>query len=940
LPRGKSEAADFSSWQEGVLFKDNFEREVLGDEWRVEVSAGGSAEARITTDPETSQNRVLRLSKERGHLRVFREFSLQTNFLFRLKVYDSGPASSTQPGFFLTLRNDEGATIGMMAREGNYFLRLFTVGENGVKNVPVNNPCVSPSQPSFSFAERERGWHTVEFIVTPAGSYLKFDGTVVTRPPTPSSDWSFTFANKLDICRQPLLREANNVNLILTWGEEGEEGSFYIDEVEMVRPSSDGQELARLISKWYLEMYGDPEREEDYLGDSYQRIFERYSSSPADIQQSHEGVAIFHDLIVRALRCWEEREVSWCQDVSRRLETVFNYRYPNGLQPFSVAEWPRLDSWRFLPLTTEDLVLLDFLMKDHLSSELRQGINERVKVAFEKFADLLPGSCDGTGGTGWPGIYRGDCAPGNTTAEENAWFAGFFAAVYNHLKKNLPHYPRLEEVNNKARCFAYHSLTTDKDPPAEVCPAVRTKTIYQHYQYPPEGGADSGRYFLVNHNMIHPNYMAATIALLGRGAYYYLLINEEDPPAEFSHHVVDLWNEFWGKEDGEICNFENTCSEDHPECCGFFDKDTFFYRRNFERFQGGFLIAGISALFPLERIFMAPDLPLKLSLLQKKFLFQYKTPAVVSLPQRADLWNGAWIINVTTASNYVRGYLMMRSSPEGDQSACERLNSALFYCQGKSCAEGNLTTPFCWVVDFDKQGQVNEKDRRIYQQWHQRGNWCQRQISQFATVNPCSPFSSECQQLLQLIRRAMEEGSYDLRADVFPSRPDGVIDVKDEVTFYLNRHREGWCASFLSREGVPSQLEKNLVGGRIVRCDQRGRGVEGVTVQITNLTHQRSVQTTTDSQGYFRLFSPIAEGELYRVTVVRVPSGFSLPPRTTAAGWNWNFLLNPSPGTQPWADTPLGSSSYNGQKMGTGIHCAGPDNQGRRLRCNFCLNSE
>lgn len=692
--------------EEIVIFEDNFEREsIAGKGWEMDPPNNTNEyEASIVTDPTTSNNRVLKLWKRAtAYIRATKTFPTSpTEAVLRFHFYDPVEGtSSAYPGLFLTLRNKElaaeSSVVGIEAKNNYYSLRIFNFDNTGTnKIVPPGVPCVSQTDQAYIFRTgRVRGWHTVDFVVTNSGTYVKFDGSVITKPYTESSNWNQQHTNRLYVCFHPQLTQAKSLNFIVTWGDGRTSGTFYFDNVRFVSPPSDPFRLLENISDWYLEKYNEPSSPH-YLASGYERIFSTVAASSRNIQHVNEAISLFDDVGVKAFKC-RQGETRLCQRAIDDLKAILykdKYEYviiennePKTITiryPFSQHEWRNLDRWRVLPLGTERLVMIYELLRPRLSNDLKSEITERVKIAFEKLRYLQPGDCDGTGGR-WPGMYD-QSDVGNTCAEENAWFSLFFAAAYNHLKKYQPNYPYLQEASNKARCFAYHSLTTEEDRQTASCPEVITKTVYRHhiYPYPPPTPTptispyptptptptptpdatgryfrepNTGRYFLVNHHMIHPNYMAATIGVLGRAAYYYLLINRERPPEEFSHHVVDLWNEFWVKQDGEICNNENECSEAHPECCAFIDRNTFFFRRNIERFQGGLLIAGPLVLYFLDYPLNISDIPNETFFLQRKFLFQYKTP-MADVPVGSGGWLGAWVNDATVTSSYIAGWLM------------------------------------------------------------------------------------------------------------------------------------------------------------------------------------------------------------------------------------------------------------------------------------------
>jgi hypothetical protein len=110
---------------------------------------------------------------------------------------------------------------------------------------------------------------------------------------------------------------------------------------------------------------------------------------------------------------------------------------------------------------------------------------------------------------------------GDTKAEEDAWVAALLAGAAN----SLPEADHAALWDMKARQLAYDSITIASDPPDRA--GVKTTTVRDDFALP-------------NHGFI-PNeyYTAATLHLRG-GAIFYRLAGHP-VPAEFSHHVADLF---------------------------------------------------------------------------------------------------------------------------------------------------------------------------------------------------------------------------------------------------------------------------------------------------------------------------------------------------------------------------------------------------------------
>jgi len=120
--------------------------------------------------------------------------------------------------------------------------------------------------------------------------------------------------------------------------------------------------------------------------------------------------------------------------------------------------------------------------------------------------------------------------------------------------------------------------------------------------------------------------------------------------------------------------------------------------------------------------------------------------------------------------------------------------------------------------------------------------------------------------------------------------------------------------------------------------DSTGAGINGVLVRILNGGGGYQ-DRTTDATGKFTATSGFISSGDYAVRPQSVPFGFVAPAKTTTSGWTWNYCVNPNPGTQPWADTPTGSPSYECQRYGSGIDCASQGGS-TYCRCNFTYDNQ
>ncbi len=170
------------------------------------------------------------------------------------------------------------------------------------------------------------------------------------------------------------------------------------------------------------------------------------------------------------------------------------------------AHWNEINDWA-RGVAMSAFTYSTYTLWDELDSVTRDQAKSIIFLQAQLFLDKIPVSG-----------YIGD-----TKAEENAWTADFLAAVVN-LFPDVPNKAQLEE---KAKCFAYHSITTSSD--EEYC-GIKTQTVYDDYS-------------LENHNVVNPIYALSTIHLLARGAATYEIAGKEIP-SEFQHNIVNMYNNF------------------------------------------------------------------------------------------------------------------------------------------------------------------------------------------------------------------------------------------------------------------------------------------------------------------------------------------------------------------------------------------------------------
>ena len=206
-----------------------------------------------------------------------------------------------------------------------------------------------------------------------------------------------------------------------------------------------------------------------------------------------------------------------------------------------------------------------------------------------------------------------------------------------------------------------------------------------------------------------------------------------------------------------------------------------------------------------------------------------------------------------------------------------------------------------------------------------------------SSPNPITDFHNSCTDWsghIPRIQRTLKEGDY-----VFTFHaPSGWQDKTIPVEVRRDPDLEEWRADVRVNFLLCPVGYYTIAG--YVRDSVTDGAIPGTEVDIYDGDLGATQRVTTDASGHFSIAGWAREGDYYAVRPVGVPSGYVTPPATTTAGWTWNYCINSNPGTNPWADTPLGSYSYECQLADAGADCAGPDGSGTTERCNFEFDPE
>ena len=173
---------------------------------------------------------------------------------------------------------------------------------------------------------------------------------------------------------------------------------------------------------------------------------------------------------------------------------------------WSSYKLPPERSFNLAPTTAYNLGLSSWLIWDSLERD--DKINIREMLIKESNYQLLRYPASG---------YTKD-----TKAEENAIVPALLI-LSSHL---FPYEENARAWEDKALCFAYHTITVQNDSP--YC-GIKTITAYENFD-------------MDNHNFgPHPLYMAAPLVHFADAALVYKAFDKKIPD-EFRHNVIPLWN--------------------------------------------------------------------------------------------------------------------------------------------------------------------------------------------------------------------------------------------------------------------------------------------------------------------------------------------------------------------------------------------------------------
>ena len=128
--------------------------------------------------------------------------------------------------------------------------------------------------------------------------------------------------------------------------------------------------------------------------------------------------------------------------------------------------------------------------------------------------------------------------------------------------------------------------------------------------------------------------------------------------------------------------------------------------------------------------------------------------------------------------------------------------------------------------------------------------------------------------------------------------------------------------------GCTRSSDCTTICGYITNSD--GYAIPNYSVQVYNNDPPHTVDVTTGNNGKFNTGTGfVSSGDFYAVRAwSSPPADYSPPAKSTTSGWTWDYARVPK------SDTPLGSTSYEGQLFGTNDCANDYDSQGK-CRCSF-----
>ncbi len=452
-------------------FKERFDGSFSG--W-MDLSEDSADQNSITVDPTRiyAGTGSLKMHLDNGAkaLKFEKTFSSSTNIVSRIFFYDN----MQSPGTMFIIKQDPNIYTGLGVHTptaaANYVMR-------------INNTFVD------TYFPRSLGWHMFELIVTPQGTYGKVDNFLIRTGNNDRADSAQANTNQTS---------ASVVDLVSSWGLTGD--AFYDElSIDVVKENPWREQIISVLGDYYATwnnvnltaLLTDPGKGDGVIRPIVDQAlaFYLYGKNAGNTEAKNKGLNLFKQLI---------NSSSW--NLPNRNLDVF----PGGT-------------------TQAELAYTAYVLWNDLDESTRRAVNTLIGREARRFLALAKQPATSY-------IDKEPFLSTNTQAEENGSVAEFLADAVNFFPNAFGSTDEKTQIENKARCFAYNSITRSTDPASSVCPDIKTVTVADDFT-------------LANHGDITAIYGFSPIHQLGRAALSYHLTGKPIPD-EFRHNVKELYENF------------------------------------------------------------------------------------------------------------------------------------------------------------------------------------------------------------------------------------------------------------------------------------------------------------------------------------------------------------------------------------------------------------
>ena len=411
----------------------------------------------------------------------------------------------------------DGSIFSITDEEGNY-LMLYVDSSLSTKNFMYR----VGTKKFETHVPRTPGWHILEFVITPYGSYGKIDGY-------PLSDFDINFK----------LKRLSKVNLGRGWAKNG---ISFFDTVKVENLFSIPQQPQQILDSWSDKVY-NTYKDTDLTGVLTQIKSHDNSHCNTSAARTIAGQAMMHAYYFS--RDNNPNDLAKAKKYINALINSYDHWNHTWLSQITTNQLAFTTWWLWNYLDTDTKQKFFNLMTQEANfwtevlEEIQQHPWEKTLANNPKFKEIVPCVI----GQSLPNCKRcynlevitsasndnkgdADRYKTDTKAEEINTMAQLLATAYSMF----PNYSQAKKWNEAAKCYAFHTINNGE----EKC-GIKGKTIYDDFS-------------IANHYWA-PNwdYAFAAITGLQQGEFSYLLANQPTP-SEF-HHNIERKTEslFWQK---------------------------------------------------------------------------------------------------------------------------------------------------------------------------------------------------------------------------------------------------------------------------------------------------------------------------------------------------------------------------------------------------------